>query len=88
MEVGNMPIFKSNIAIPPRPKPMNTKGTKKYAWLSDWKVGDCIEVDTEEDCQRIDGAVRAFGFGGVSGKLSRRKIKENGQTFYRVWRVA
>tara|TARA_Y100000401_G_scaffold115459_2_gene119214 strand:+ start:110 stop:313 length:204 start_codon:yes stop_codon:yes gene_type:complete len=67
---------------------MNTKGTKKYAWLSDWKVGDCIEVDTEEDCQRIDGAVRAFGFGGVSGKLSRRKIKENGQTFYRVWRVA
>ena len=82
-----MPIFKSNIAIPPRPKPMNTKGTKKYAWLSDWKVGDCIEVDTEEDCQRIDGAVRAFGFGGVSGKLSRRKIKENGQTFYRVWRV-
>ena len=83
-----MPIFKSNIAIPPRPKRMNTKGTKKYAWLSDWKVGDCIEVDTEEDCQRIDGAVRAFGFGGVSGKLSRRKIKENGQTFYRVWRVA
>ena len=49
---------------------------------------DCIEVDTEEDCQRIDGAVRKFGFGGVPGKLSRRKINENGQTFYRLWRTA
>ena len=84
-----MPIFKSNIAIPPRPLPTpNSKGTKKYAWLANWKVGDCIEVDTEEDCQRIDGAVRAFGFGGVPGKLSRRKINENGQTFYRVWRIS
>ena len=84
-----MPIFKSNIAIPPRPLPTpNSKGTKKYAWLANWKVGDCIEVDTEEDCQRIDGAVRAFGFGGVKGKLSRRKINEDGQTFYRVWRIS
>ncbi len=84
-----MPIFKSNIAIPPRPLPTpNSKGTKKYAWLANWKVGDCIEVDTEEDCQRIDGAVRAFGFGGVPGKLSRRKINEDGQTFYRVWRIS
>lgn len=83
-----MPVFKSGMTIPPKKNPIRPKGTKKYAWLANWKVMDCIEVDTEEDCQRIDGAVRKFGFGGVPGKLSRRKIEENGQTFYRVWRIS
>ena len=56
-----MPVFKSGMTIPPKKNPIRPKGTKKYAWLANWKVMDCIEVDTEEDCQRIDGAVRKFG---------------------------
>lgn len=83
-----MPVFKSGVNIPPKKTPIRPKGTKKYAWLANWKVMDCIEIDTERECNKIDGAVRKFGFGGVPGKLSRRKVNENGQTFYRLWRVA
>ena len=44
-----MPVFKSGMTIPPKKNPIRPKGTKKYAWLADWKVMDCIEVDTEAD---------------------------------------
>ena len=45
-----MPIFKSGVEIPPVNNPIAKRtGTRKYAWINDWKVGDMIEVfDTQE----------------------------------------
>ncbi len=39
-----MPVFKSGVTIPPKKNPIRPKGTKKYAWLANWKVMDCIEL--------------------------------------------
>lgn len=84
-----MPIFKSGIVIPPKNfPPIKQKGTVKYSWLKDWKLGDCIEIPTEREAMLVDHAVRKHGFDGVPGKIVRRKIEENDQTFYRMWRVA
>ena len=83
-----MPVFKSGISIPPKQNPIRPKGTKKYAWLANWKVMDCIEVDTEEDCQRIDGAVRKFDLVVCRVSCHAARSTENGQTFYRIWRIA
>jgi hypothetical protein len=82
-----MPIFKKGIEIP-TVEFVKPKGSVKYAWLKDWQVGDCIEVATEKEVQRIDNAVRKHGFAGARGKLSRRAVNENDQKFYRIWRVA
>ena len=83
-----MPIFKSGVAIPPVQNPIKPRGTRKYASINDWKVGDMIEVSTKAEATKVDAAVRKYGFNGQPGKLTRRKIEENGQTFHRLWRVS
>ena len=83
-----MPIFKSGYSIPDKKSPIKPKGTVKYAWIHDWKIGDCVEVSTEDEASKIDAAVCKYGINGDTGKVSRRKVEENGQTFYRVWRIA
>ena len=83
-----MPIFKTGVEIPPINNPIaKRKGTRKYAWLNDWKIGDMIELSTEREMFRVDAAVRKWGINGKPAKLVRRNGKENDQTFYRLWRV-
>lgn len=79
-----MPVFKSGIVIPPREFTTSNKGKTKFGWVHSWKVGDCIEIDSEKECQKIDNAIRRL----TEGKVVRRKVTENDQTFYRMWRVA
>jgi hypothetical protein len=86
MEVRAMPIFKKNVPIPP--STWSTKGTRKYKWLEDWQVGDCIEVTDAKEIEGIRNAVSRHGFKGHKGKISQRAVNENGQNFYRIWRVA
>ena len=83
-----MPIFKTGVEIPPINNPIAKRnGTRKYAWINDWKIGDMIELSTEREMFRVDAAVRKYGIDDKPAKLVRRKVEENGQTFYRLWRV-
>ena len=83
-----MPIFKTGVEIPPKKNPIaKPKGTLKYAWINDWKIGDMIQLSTERAMFRVDAAVRKYGIDDKPAKLVRRKVEENGQTFYRLWRV-
>lgn len=86
-----MPIFKSGIEIPPRPINLKIrKGTTKYAWVNDWKVGDCLEVETQKEADRIMNAARRIGFdgNGTQGKVVQRAVNENDVNFIRIWRTA
>ena len=83
-----MPIFKTGVEIPPIKSCIRPKGTRKHTWIDDWKIGDMIELDTEKEMASIDAAVRKHGINGQPAKLTRRKIEENGQTYYRLWRVS
>ncbi len=85
-----MPIFKTGIDIPPRPFNLKTKGVTKYAWVNDWKVGDCLEVETKQEADRIANAARRIGFdgNGTPGKIVQRAVNENDVNFIRIWRTA
>ena len=86
-----MPIFKTGIEIPPRPFNLNkTKGTTKYAWIAGWRVGDCLEVETQKEADRILNAARRIGFdgNGTQGKVVQRAVNENDVDFIRIWRTA
>ena len=83
-----MPIFKTGVEIPPVQSCIRPKGTRKHTWIDDWKIGDMIELDTEKEMASIDAAVRKHGINGQPAKLTRRKIEDNGQIYYRLWRIA
>lgn len=85
-----MPIFKTGIEIPPRPFNLKTKGITKYGWIADWKVGDCIEVETQKEADCIQNAARRIGFegNGTQGKICQRAVNENNVDFIRIWRTA
>lgn len=85
-----MPIFKTGIEIPPKPFNLRTKGVTKYEWIKDWKVGDCLEVETKNEADRITNATRRIGFdgNGTQGKVVQRAVNENNVDFIRIWRIA
>ena len=85
-----MPIFKTGIDIPPRPFNLKRKGVTKYGWVNNWKVGDCLEVETQKEADRIKNAARRIGFdgNGTQGKTVSRAVNENNIKFIRIWRTA
>jgi len=80
-----MPSFKKGIPVPEK---RIGHRFSRYQWMHAWEIGDCVDVDTRQEANKICSVQYQQKPWGSDGKLVTRKVQQNDNEVIRIWRVA